>query len=54
MRTGTTQEVISDIHRVRTNHEVKIAGMKGIAMTLRAVQTPKTFKFDPKNEMSDA
>jgi len=54
LRTRATLGVISDILRVRKNPEVKIVGMAGLAMTLRAVQTPKTFKFGIKNGISGA
>ena len=52
LKTWATLGVISDILRVHTNPEVKIAGMGGLAMTLRAVQTPKIFKFGMKNGIS--
>jgi len=42
-------EVISNILSVRTNLEVKTAGMGVLAITLRAEQTPKTSKFGIKN-----
>jgi len=46
--------VISDFLSVRTNLEVKTAGMGVLAITLRAEQTPITLKFGIKNGISDA
>jgi len=54
LRKGATLGAISDILRVRSNPEVKIVGMAGLDMTLRTVQTPKTFKFGIKNGISGA
>ena len=48
MRTVAILGVISDIHRVRTNPEVRIAG-RG-----RAVHPAKTYKFGPKYGISNA
>ena len=50
---GATLGFISDILKIRTNPKVKITGMGGLAMTLRVVQTPKTFKFGIKNNPSE-
>ena len=48
LREGGFLGVISDIHRVRTNPEVRIAG-RG-----RAVHPAKTYKFGPKYGISNA